>query len=232
MTKDTSSYRLKADASCYAGGPPIIEDTISAMKRPLLREDGVVEGLTPQAQQHHENVGFHIQSVLIGVCAGLIIQAITLGSFVFLLQRWGRNPRPGNHSDIIVYTLILVSSQLVYFCFWIGFVFSLTRRGALYFGKKFDLDETVAIHQTERFVFVRSVSLFMGIVLGSFAGMIAVDSIAGLPGNAMPLFITFTVAFGVFYLMLRSYDWVNLEESTEEEELEEGQQENRRIDMA
>jgi hypothetical protein len=243
MTNDTSSYRLKAAASCHAGGPPVlIDDTSSAMQRPLLLEDGVAGyTLTPslkQQQDHNEKddlfpaKGFHIRCVLIGVVVGLVIQAITLGSFVILLQRWGRKPQRTIHSEFFVYTWILVSSQLVYFGIWVGFVFSLTRSGALYFGKKFDLDNTVAIHHTKQFVFVRSVSFFMGVVLGSFSGWLVVDLVVDLPGNAMPLFTTLVLSFVVYYVLLRSHDWANLMESSyEEEESEEWQQENCRIEM-
>jgi hypothetical protein len=116
---------------------------------------------------------------LSGFFVGLIIQVITFGSFVFLPQRWVRNLR----------TLILVSSQVVYFAIWVGFVFSITRRGDLNFGKKFDL-ENDTIHQTKRVVFARSVSFLMGFMLGSFLEMIVVGSLLGVPLNAMPLFIT------------------------------------------
>jgi F0F1-type ATP synthase assembly protein I len=236
MTKDTttSSYHFK-NASCY--GDATIEDR-SAMQRPLLED---MEALIPQEllqEQDEKNVtshppavstGFRIRFVLIGFVFGIITQAVTFGSFEILLRRWGRNAQPESHFDFFFYFMLMVLSRIdivVNLAIPIGFAFFSTRQGALYFRKMFDREEASSMSRlpAERFVFVLSVSFFTGVLLGSFLGWLVVDILKGLPMKVLPFLTMVICNVVIYYLLLRSYDWVEDEEESEEDEPEDQQQ--------
>jgi F0F1-type ATP synthase assembly protein I len=232
MTKNTttSSYRFK-NASCY--GDATIEDRSATLQRPLLED---MEALIPQEllQQEHDekkvtppavrvvSTGFHIRFVLIGFVFGIITQAVTFGSLEILLWRWGRNPQPQSHSDFFFYFMLMVLSRIdivVNLAIPIGFAFFSTNRGALYSRKMFDREEASSMCrlQAERFVFILSVSFFTGVLLGSFLGWLVEDILKGLPMKVLPFLTMVICNVVIYYLLLRLYDWVEDEESEEDE---------------
>jgi hypothetical protein len=249
-----TSYSLLKTSACYDDDAITIEAMSAMMQRPLLLlEEEDMEALIPQElqqekqQQHQQqqsqhdktvtqpaSQGFRIRFVLIGVVVGLIVQAVSFGSFVFLLRRWGEHPQAStksqSHLGHLFFVTIMAFSQLetfLYISIWIVFAFSYTRRGALYFQNMFHIAEVdsssspMSMHhrlQVERFMFVMSVSFFVGVVFGSFMVWLVAELIwRGIPTATvvLPFLSMVALTFIVDYLLLRSSE--NEEDRPEEE---------------
>jgi F0F1-type ATP synthase assembly protein I len=229
MTKDTACYNFKT-ASCY--GDATIEDT-GAMQRPLLEdtESLIPQKLLLQQQQHEKNVsppavskGLRSRFVLVGFVVGIFVQALTFGSFEVLLRLLGGNAQPERQSDFLYLMMVLSQIDIViYLTIPIGFAYFSTSRGSLYFQKKFDLEEASSMNRLdiEDFVFVLNVSFFLGVLLGLFLGWLVVDILKGLPVTVLPFLTMVVFDIVIYYLLLRSYDWVVEQQESEEESAEE-----------
>jgi NhaP-type Na+/H+ or K+/H+ antiporter len=178
-----------------------------------------------------------VKVFLMGIAAGLVLQAITFSAFVTILKFWGKDPRPQDLSNRAMYFLLFLLSQAdiaVYSVVIVMFIFFLTRSGPMYMRKKFDSEDgiirtkegesTISSLSTRKFLFRAGITFLFGIMLGSAAPWVAVDYKMGLPMTLGPLIATLILDLFLLPIMFRSFDWAQ-EEEGETSSSDEGQEE-------
>jgi hypothetical protein len=200
-------------AFCYDTTPSEDNHTNSA-NQPLLDnlESGIVEDARQSSERRNNNNARILAGsryVAIGTSIGFLMQVVTFGSFEILLRRWGKYPRLESGPDYVFFWMCMSLSQFDIFLnilVFIGLVASFTKRGALYFRKKFDLSESPESVSVQTV----SVSCFSGLASGSFMGCFVVSVIYGIPGVALtPFFEIVVLDFVVFFVIFRACAWGN-----------------------
>jgi hypothetical protein len=178
-----------------------------------------------------------VKVFLMGIAAGLALQAMTFSAFVTILNFWGSDPRPQEPSNRAMYFILFLLSQAdiaVYSVIIVMFIFFLTKSGPMYMRKKFDCEDgtintkegesTISSLSTRKFLFRAGITFLFGIMLGSAAPWVAVDYKMEMPMTLGPLVATLLLDLFLLPIMFRSFDWAQ-EEEGETSSSDEGQEE-------
>ena len=182
------------------------------MMTPLLYESGCqdqTDNNQSQNDQRRRRKAILCSSGLVGLILGTLIQTITCLAFGMFLQFTGKNSKPQRESDMLVFSLLAILSQLdviSYAAIWILFTCTLTKAGSNYVRKKFDLEESKDQIWTGRFLFMFSMLFLFGLVVGSFLGWTLVDFLLGKPVPLMPFVWTLILDLFLCFAMIWCYD--------------------------
>jgi hypothetical protein len=215
------------------------KETTKTMQQPLLSEhdasfrQSVLTSCKNEKRTRRRRTMI-VKVFLIGIAAGLVLQALTFSAFVTILKFWGRDPRPQDLSNRAMYFVLFLLSQAdiaVYSVIIVMFIFFLTKSGPRYMRKKFDCEDgtirtkegesTTSSLSTRKFLFRAGITFLFGIMLGSAAPLVAVDYKMGMPMTLGPLVATLLLDLFLLPIMFRSFDWAQEEDddtSSDEEE--------------
>ena len=181
---------------------PFIKESCHEATLPLL--------VDANPEQERRRIKLVSASALTGAIVGFVVQSVTFGAFIPLLKLWGRDKEIRNRSELLIYGVLALLSQLdviLYFGLWMTFTCLLTKMGSSYLRKKFDIEESTDSLWTGRFLFRFCIWFLGGLLIGSFLGWITVDFMLGGPVPMMPFVSTLIFDLILCLLMLVCYEW-------------------------